>query len=83
MPPLDPDTVRPFRTLDRPAGELFDTPEPVRGAEQTLEDFLASLPGLHPPGPGPATPEDNNTHPAPPGGLPSDGPGSGRQGDEQ
>ncbi|MFH8349660.1 integrase [Streptomyces sp. NPDC018045] len=92
MPPLDPDTVRPFRTLDRPAGELFDTPEPVRGAEQTLDDFLASLPGLHPPGPkGPgssnepssAIPGDNSTGAPPPGGLPGDGPGSGRRGDKQ
>ncbi|MFI2214804.1 integrase [Streptomyces sp. NPDC020141] len=83
MPPLDPDSVRPFRSLDRPAGDLFDTSEPARGAEQTLEDFLASLPGLHPPGPGPAAPGDDNSNPAPPGGLPSDAPGSGRQGDEQ
>lgn len=83
MPPLDPDTVRPFRTLDRPAGDLFDTPEPIRGAEQTLEDFLAALPGLHPPGPGSAIPRDGSTGPAPPGALPGDEPGSGRQGDEQ
>ncbi|MFJ7272822.1 hypothetical protein ACIQV3_40440 [Streptomyces sp. NPDC099050] len=51
MPPLDPDSVRPFRSLDRPAGDLFDTSEPVRGAGQSLEEFLASLPGLHPPSP--------------------------------
>ncbi|MEV7863719.1 integrase [Streptomyces hirsutus] len=83
MPPLAPDTVRPFRTLDRPAGDLFDTPEPVRGAAQTLDDFLASLPGLHPLGPGPATREDNSTGPASPGGLPGDEPDNGRRGDDQ
>ncbi|WP_240677912.1 hypothetical protein [Streptomyces griseoviridis] len=36
--------LRPFRSLDRPARDLFDTPEPVRGGAQSLEDFLASLP---------------------------------------
>ncbi|MEN8651687.1 hypothetical protein ABCR94_13930 [Streptomyces sp. 21So2-11] len=45
LPPLDPQSVRPFRTLNRPAGELFDTPEPARGGSQSLDDFLASLPG--------------------------------------
>nr|BFD96360.1 DDE-type integrase/transposase/recombinase [Kitasatospora sp. Xyl93] len=50
MPPLDPNSVRPFRSLDRPAGDLFDTPERIRGkVDLSLDEFLASLPGLHPP----------------------------------
>ncbi|MFJ6798889.1 integrase [Streptomyces sp. NPDC091268] len=98
MPPLDPNSVRPFRSLDRPAGDLFDTSEPVRGAGQSLEEFLASLPGLHPPSPtdpGPVGDADGMTRPevtfeagnAPalptPGAPPCDEPDSPRQGDDQ
>ncbi|MEV8628581.1 hypothetical protein [Streptomyces sp. NPDC051079] len=93
MPPLDPDSVRPFRSLDRPAGDLFDASEPVRGAEQSLEQFLASLPGLPPPSPsvpGPVDDTDGMPHPTntfragsgsaspSPGGLPSDEPDGAR-----
>ncbi|MFF3159185.1 hypothetical protein [Streptomyces sp. NPDC057910] len=52
LPPLDIESVRPFRSLDRPARDLFDTPEPVRGVAQSLEDFLASLPQTPHPAPG-------------------------------
>ncbi|WP_326763239.1 integrase (plasmid) [Streptomyces sp. NBC_01591] len=89
LPPLDPDSVRPFRSLDRPSGELFDTPEPVRGAGLSLDDFLASLPGLHPPGPtDPGPVGDNNCRPTPDTtqGDSSTGPpppGNGRQGDDR
>lgn len=93
MPPLDPDSVRPFRSLDRPAGDLFDTSASARGAGQSLEEFLASLPGLRPSGPadpgaagdiGPG-PFRAGSGPAapPPGGLPGDEPDSARQGDDQ
>lgn len=98
MPPLDPDSVRPFRSLDRPAGDLFDASEPVRGAGQSLDEFLASLPGLQPPCPtgsgamgdtdGMPRPEDtcpagSGSDSASPGGLPGDEPDSARQGDDQ
>ncbi|MER6145195.1 integrase [Streptomyces sparsogenes] len=97
MPPLDPDSVRPFRSLDRPAGDLFDTPERARGAGQSLEEFLASLPGLHPSGraPGSGGNTDGRPHPEdtcradsgsaspPPGGLPGEKPDCARQGDGQ
>ncbi|WP_167355629.1 transposase family protein [Streptomyces atriruber] len=59
LPPLDIESVRPFRSLDRPARDLFDTPEPVRGGGQSLEDFLASLPQsppVDPPGDSDSTP---------------------------
>ncbi|MBV9025024.1 MAG: hypothetical protein JO362_14820, partial [Streptomycetaceae bacterium] len=93
MPPLDPDSVRPFRSLDRPAGDLFDTSEPARGAGQSLEEFLASLPGLYPSGPadpGPLGDDSARTAPGntpqadsipaspPPGSLPGDEPHSAR-----
>ncbi|MFE2326907.1 integrase [Streptomyces sp. NPDC059385] len=78
MPPLDPHSVRPFRSLDRPAGDLFDTSEPVRGAGQSLEEFLASLPGLHPP-----SPTDNDPAPPTPGAPTGDEPDGPRQGDDQ
>jgi hypothetical protein len=97
MPPLDPNSVRPFRSLDRPAGDLFDTPERARGAGQSLEEFLASLPGLHPSGRAPASggdtdgrphPEDTcraDSGPAspPPGGPAGEEPDRARQGDGQ
>ncbi|MET8941826.1 integrase [Streptomyces rubiginosohelvolus] len=98
LPPLDPESVRPFRSLDRPAGDLFDASEPARGAGQSLDEFLASLPGLHPPtstDPRPMSETDGRPRPEktlradnspaspPPGGLPSDEPDSARQGDDQ
>ncbi len=98
MPPLDPDSVRPFRSLDRPAADLFDTSEPVRGAGQSLEEFLASLPGLHPPSPTDPGPEgdangmprpegtsgaDNGPVSPPPGTQPDDEPDSAQHGEER
>ncbi|MFJ6125935.1 hypothetical protein ACIQKE_12660 [Streptomyces griseoviridis] len=49
MPPLDPESVRPFRRLDRPAAELFTAGEPVKDSRQSVDAFLASLPELNPP----------------------------------
>ncbi|MFD4789501.1 hypothetical protein ACFWN1_21070 [Streptomyces sp. NPDC058459] len=63
LPPLDIESVRPFRSLDRPARDLFDTPEPVRGGAQSLEDFLASLPQVPPP-----DPDDSSDSSLPPDG---------------
>ncbi|WNO76937.1 hypothetical protein [Streptomyces sp. AM8-1-1] len=70
LPPLDIDSVRPFRSLDRPARDLFDTPEPVRGGTQSLDDFLASLPQIPPPDPQDGS--DNTPPPDHPEPLPGD-----------
>ncbi|MER6401394.1 integrase [Kitasatospora sp. NPDC001603] len=99
MPPLDPASVRPFRSLDRPAEDLFDTPERVRGkADLSLDEFLASLPGFHPPaadpgtaqttdrdpgtGPGPVQEDSDTDRPATDGRF-GDEPGGGPRGDSR
>ncbi|MDI3390657.1 integrase [Streptomyces sp. B-S-A8] len=46
MPPLDPESVRPFARLDRPAAQLFAAGEPVKDSGQSVDAFLASLPEL-------------------------------------
>lgn len=58
LPPLDKKAVRPFPRLDRPAADLFPTGEPDMGAGQSVDDFLASLPGLHPPAKDTPHPDD-------------------------
>ncbi|MFH9471807.1 integrase [Streptomyces clavifer] len=52
MPPLDPESVRPFRRLDRPAAELFTAGDPVKDSGQSVDAFLASLPELNTPADG-------------------------------
>lgn len=52
MPPLDPQSVRPFRRLDRPAAQLFTAGESAQDSAQSVDAFLASLPELNPPADG-------------------------------
>ncbi|MEU3356320.1 integrase [Streptomyces sp. NPDC037389] len=58
MPPLDPQSVRPFRRLDRPAAQLFTAGEPAQDSGQSVDAFLASLPELNPPADGESVPSD-------------------------